>query len=215
MAAEITKEILCPGCGASVTTHMHTGIRAEEDIELREQALSETLFNWFCPECGSSFQLLYPCLYSDRTHNFMLWMSPEEDTSNIPLENMSSLEKVQKRIVTNGLEMREKILIFENDLDDRAVELVKFAIADVLKDRFDIHVREGYFRVVDRENDRIGFTFLCEGTDTLLHRTTTLDAYTKSLEAVRAYAPANNSGFFRMGFSEARETMARYASTKE
>ena len=214
MSTQITKEILCPGCGTSVSTAMWPGISADEDPSLRERALSETLFDWFCPECGYSARFLYPCLYSDRTHGFMVYLLPEGSPQE-PVElgdELASLADVKKRIVSTGLELREKILIFEKNLDDRAVELVKYAIADVLQAQTGAKILEGYFRMVDHEQNRIGFSYLLENTDRLLHRTTSLEVYDKSLEVARSFAPADSSGFFRMGSAEAANCMKAYTS---
>ena len=200
MSTQITKEILCPGCGASVSTAMWPGISADEDPSLRERALSETLFDWFCPECGYSARFLYPCLYSDRTHGFMVYLLPEGSPQE-PVElgdELASLADVKKRIVSTGLELREKILIFE--------------IADVLQAQTGAKILEGYVRMVDHEQNRIGFSYLLENTDRLLHRTTSLEVYDKSLEVARSFAPADSSGFFRMGSAEAANCMKAYTS---
>lgn len=217
MSTQITKEILCPGCGAPIATAMWPGISADEEPSLRERALNETLFDWFCPECGYSARFLYPCLYSDRAHGFMLYLLPEGSPEG-PVElghELASLADVKKRIVTTGLELREKILIFEKNLDDRAVELVKYAIADVLHSQTGAKVLEGYFRMADYEQNRIGFSYLLENTEKLLHRTTSLEVYEKSLEAARSFAPADSSGFFRMSSREAEKVMAAYTSASQ
>ena len=84
---------------------MWPGISADEDPSLRERALSETLFDWFCPECGYSARFLYPCLYSDRTHGFMVYLLPEGSPQE-PVEmgdELASLADVKKRIVSTCL----------------------------------------------------------------------------------------------------------------
>ncbi len=217
MSTQITKEIFCPGCGAPVSTQMYPAVRAEEDTELRGKILSETFFDWSCPECGYSARFLYPCLYSDRNHGFMVYLLPEGSPEG-PVElgdALSSLAQVKKRIVSTDVELREKIMIFEENLDDRAVELVKYAIADVLHSQTGSKVSEGYFRMVDRNQNRIGFSYLLEGTDKILHRTTSLEVYEKSLEVARDFAPADVSGFFPMGRAQAAKIMENYGAASE
>ena len=214
MSTQITKEIFCPGCGAPVSTQMYPAVRADEDTELRDKILSETFFDWCCPECGYSARFLYPCLYSDRNHGFMVYLLPEGSPEGpVKLgDDLSSLTQMKKRIVSTDLQLREKILIFEKDLDDRAVELVKYAIADVLHSQTGSKVSEGYFRMVDYNQNRIGFSYLLEGTEKILHRTTSLEVYEKSLEAARSYAPTDASGFFAMGSAEAAKIMENYSA---
>ena len=78
MSTEISKEVICPGCGARVAARMWTGINAEVNPNLRAQVLDETLFDWKCPQCGHEATLAYPCLYHDKGRRFMVYVLPQE-----------------------------------------------------------------------------------------------------------------------------------------
>ena len=70
---------------------------------------------------------------------------------------------VQKRVVSSLAALKEKILVFEAGLDDRAVELVKLALASVVEKKDGQKPQEGYFSFADEEKNRIGFVFFFPG----------------------------------------------------
>ena len=55
----------------------------------------------------------------------------------------------RKRIVTNQNALREKAIIFENELDDRVVELIKLLYLLDVQDKFPEVNIEGYFLVLE------------------------------------------------------------------
>lgn len=207
MAAQKVREIVCPECGNSVFATLWTGIRAGEDSELREKILQENFFNWECPECGYASELLYPCLYSDRERNFVLFHCPQE--SGFRSEELPELSGTRRRLVSSPLELREKILIFESGLDDRAIELVKYAIGELLLQKTGARVRQGYYTEMDQQENRIGFTFFVEGAERPLQRTVQLAVYEKIREVARLFGPPE-TGFFRMDSEAAKEIMEKY-----
>ena len=56
----------------------------------------------------------------------------------------------RKRIVTNQNALREKAIIFENELDDRVVELIKLLYLVDVQDKFpEVNIVEAYFLVLE------------------------------------------------------------------
>ncbi len=80
-------------------------------------------------------------------------------------EKFPQLAGVKKRVVATPAELKEKILIFEADLDDYAVELVKYALAGVLAEKTGKRTVQGYFSYADEKSNRICFSFFPEGED--------------------------------------------------
>ena len=209
LGENLTKSIVCPNCGECVPIVLHTGIQGDISAEEKEKILQETFFSWKCPACGCISQLLYPCLYSDRRYGYMLYFLPP-GASFPQWEEASEQEKVRKRIVSSPEEFREKILIFENGLDDRAVELVKYAMVQVLSRQSGVEIRSGVYLESDPEKDRMDFLFLPEGSEKALRRTTKFTMYEKVREVARQFAPAE-TGFLRMDQKAAAQIMERYA----
>ena len=137
MSTEISRPVSCPRCGETVETRMWPGINAEVNPNLREQVLQETLFNWTCPACGYVAQMAYPCLYHDKGRKLMVYLVPnggKEELDAVDVDRaFPQIGYVQKRVVSSLAELKEKILIFEAGLDDRAVELVKWALSAVVE----------------------------------------------------------------------------------
>lgn len=214
MSTQMSKDVGCPKCGAALRTQMWPGICAQENPGLRARILDETIFDWKCPECGYSAQFVYPCLYHDRERKFMVYLVPDGSEKEFqPVDvgqKFPQLAPVTKRVVSSPAELKEKILIFEAGLDDRAVELVKYALAGVLEEKRGKKAVRGYFSFADESENRIGFAFFPEGEKDPVLRRTSMDAYRKSLEIVKGQdIPASNS-FFPVDAVTAQDILNKY-----
>ncbi len=122
--------ITCPKCGQVQSQTIYERISAVESPELREKILKNQLYKFTCNNCSNTLTLLYPSLYHDAVSGFMIYLIPEKDQERYgSLELDSIMEEYLNlkttRIVRIPNQLAEKIIIFENGLDDRLVELVK------------------------------------------------------------------------------------------
>lgn len=213
MSTEISKPVSCPRCGEAVETRMWPGINAEVNPNLREQVLRETLFNWTCPACGYVAQMAYPCLYHDKGRKFMVYLVPNSGDQALDEvdvdEAFPQIGCVQKRVVSSLAALKEKILLFEAGLDDRAAEVVKLALASVIGQKDGKKPQEGYFSFADEEKDRIGFLFFFPGRPEPVRKTTRMDAYRRSEEIVRALDP-RQKGFAAVDAALAQQLLGAY-----
>lgn len=200
MSTQTSKEVSCPHCGAAVKTPMWPGINAKENPELRGRVLDETLFDWECPECGYRARLMYPCLYHDPDRGFMVYAVPNGSGREFQpvdvAEKFPQLVGLKKRVVPTLAQLKEKVLIFEAGLDDIAVELVKYALAGVLREKYGKKTENGYFCYADEAENRIGFSFFLEGSDEPVQKSTRMDAYRKTLEIVNYAQNSADGGCF-------------------
>jgi hypothetical protein len=125
-----TSTFQCPTCRRSSHAGLWESINADLDPGMREQVLNGRAFTFVCPSCGSRETLTYASLYHDPTRKFMVWWMPEaNDMEEQDLARMNSdpaqMLGYRLRVVSTLSRLREKILIFEHQLDDRAVELLK------------------------------------------------------------------------------------------
>ena len=157
-----------PRCGAMSQARMWSGINAEVNPNLRLSVLEESLFDWTCPHCGYQAMLAYPCLYHDKSRRFMIYILPGEPdpkkAAGISAQ-FPQLRGVRKRVTGSLATLKEKILLFEDGLDDRAAELVKLLLALVLANSTGKRVEQGFYCTCDEEKDRIGFSFFVEGEE--------------------------------------------------
>lgn len=127
MEESIASRIKCPYCEKEFEISKHEFINADKDRDLRDSCVSGDLFRVECPHCHEKYMLLYPVLYFDPSHKFVIWFSAKEMTKQ--------MQAVCKEIAKSGYTLRrcgtleeftEKIQILEDGLDDVMVELAKY-----------------------------------------------------------------------------------------
>ena len=130
--------IECPHCHHEGEFKVWTSINANLNPELREQILSEELFMFHCPYCGQTTGIPAGTVYHDMENKFMLFFEffkPEDfnySSSAIPKEVVEMRPDYKFRTVYGLMELKEKIITLENELDDIAVERFKYILGHVL-----------------------------------------------------------------------------------
>lgn len=213
MSTEIRKEVCCPDCGAKTTARMWSGINAEVNPNLRLSVLDESLFDWRCPQCGYEAMLAYPCLYHDKGRRFMIYILPGKPdpakAAGIGAQ-FPQLRGVRKRVTGSLATLKEKILLFEDGLDDRAAELVKLLLAMVLERGKGKRVEQGFYCSSDEAADRIGFSFFVEGEEEPVRRMTSFAAYRQALSIVQNLLPPDGEEFLVVNEKYARDLLYRF-----
>ena len=213
MSTEIKKEVKCPGCGAMSQARMWSGINAEVNPNLRLSVLDESLFDWTCPHCGYQAMLVYPCLYHDKGRRFMIYILPREPdpqkAAGISAQ-FPQLRGVRKRVTGSLATLKEKILLFEDGLDDRAAELDKLHLALVQAHSTGKRVEQGFYCSCDEEKDRIGFSFFVEGEEEPVRRMTSFAAYRQALSIAESLLPPDGDDFLLVNQAFARALLYRY-----
>lgn len=175
------QELACPECGKAHKIIMYERILAQRQPEIKKKLLANELFVFECEECKTKMPLIYPCLYQDMEKGFMVWFAPASDgeiQGKIAAFNVESLmdetyKKMNKqyklRMVTNVNAMLEKILIFDEDMDDRTIEVQKVMLAAQVQaaDQYkDDSVRAMYFEVFSKGG--YGYTILFDKAEPYL-----------------------------------------------
>ena len=120
------EELTCPKCGKVHLCDRYSVINVTEKPELKEKVLMNKLFVFKCDACGLSAPLTYESVYVDTKKNLLFYLTPEitEETKKT-IAMWDKVEARHKRIVTSLNDLKEKILIADNLLDDRIVEFMK------------------------------------------------------------------------------------------
>lgn len=181
MSTQIKKDIVCPACGQTQKLEMYTSVNPKENAELRRDILRESIFDWECRHCGYTAQMAYPMIYHDPSLGFMISLRPSGAITKA--EPIASIRSLKKRCVKNPQELKEKILIFEAELDDVAVELVKNAIVSVVRKNIDGNVHAYFCAATDTE---ITFALFVKGRQDPVYQTTQMAVYRQSQEVLRA-----------------------------
>lgn len=137
MAVKRKETIECPYCDHKQEFESYENIELSQDKDIRTKILNEELFSFTCEDCGKKAIIAFPCLFSDMDKKMLIWLIGDytEDQKaalddDLASSALSDAEKkfaddYQKRIVGSINELKEKILIAEDDLDDRVVEVLK------------------------------------------------------------------------------------------
>lgn len=139
MAMEI---INCPGCEEEIRMNFHEFVDAQTEPELKEAIINGQFFLAECPNCGQTTLAEYPVMYTDSEKKLNVYMAPgyEPDLLNqlnsLDIEDVELDEATSFRLVENGGELLEKILIAEAGRDDRVLELYKAIACENLKEDF-------------------------------------------------------------------------------
>lgn len=138
----------CSRCGKQTVTRVYTNVNVGDNPELRELALSGSLFLWECPECGAKNLISSPLLYSDPDQKFIVCFSqsPISAEGDIP-------GYVARQVPTVGAFI-EKVKILSSGLDDIAMELCKMVTCQELGKQVDLK-----FLSIDGADQTITLTY--------------------------------------------------------
>jgi len=120
-------EMTCPYCQKKYVAEVYDSVNVKTDPDLRERTISGDLFRQDCPHCHKSFLLQPPLIYSDPDHKFVIWLSQKEVVEDVSAFAKPLIQQGYKlRRCATVHELVEKIQIFEDGMDDVAVELAKY-----------------------------------------------------------------------------------------
>jgi hypothetical protein len=124
-------DVTCPGCGEAGTREILKRACISKHPEIKEDITSGSYFEWKCPKCEKRFFIDDVFLYNDDERKFMVYYVPgfSKDMLEIPtvLKTDADYDTEHSilRVTSGFVDFVEKIKIFEEGLDDRAVEAVK------------------------------------------------------------------------------------------
>lgn len=140
MSINIKQSVKCPKCAQMSEVTVWSSITVKDSQDLKADLLAGKINMFKCPSCEHIALMPHPMLYHDEDKKLMISFSPTNDTvlkenmfSNIKESSKKSgeLEKLEGynlRFVTDYNELLEKVLIFDNELNDKAVEVIKLMI---------------------------------------------------------------------------------------
>ena len=149
MMDNITKQVLCGFCGKEFDYTVYPEIHIPGDHKLKKKVLNKTLFCPTCPYCKEEIKLKPNCIYRNDSKKEVVIVTDSQDTDfetllmtgNIALNDVHSDEDVlafigglyKRRVVRDVDSFREKILLSDNNYDDRIIELMKLSLSEILE----------------------------------------------------------------------------------
>ena len=137
MTEAFAHNIRCPGCNTESPFTIYRSLNVTLNPDEKQSLLAGELFRFRCPKCGAATQVVYPMLYHDMQQQFMIWMIPDDGSGDAPppeppgpgLPSGGVMSGYKTRSVNSVNELLEKVLIFDANLDDVTLEMIKIVIA--------------------------------------------------------------------------------------
>lgn len=218
MSEKVEKYVTCPKCEQQVMTEIVCSLNTENDKDARSLIFDEKIFRWKCKKCGFQTKLFHPVLYSDIKNKFMVYYIPKIERKQISDERLelefSDLSYVKKRVVASVNSMKEKIVLFEKNIDDLTLELTKSAVSEVVAKSTSRTVHSGYFMSMDE--DKLTFQYFVGSDRRSYIQTISKEVFHRSSEIVKKYFSRENQkpGFLNINDVWAKEALKKYKSNK-
>ncbi len=140
MSLNSKQNVRCPQCGQMSDVTVWDMITVKDSADLKQDLLRGRINMFQCPSCAHTALMPTPMLYQDDEKRLLISFSPCNDplvkgqlydnvckASNDSGE-LKQFEGYNLRFVTDYNEILEKILIFDNDLNDKTIEVLKLMI---------------------------------------------------------------------------------------
>ena len=139
MSINFKKQIKCPSCASLSEMTLWQSITVSDSQDLKDDLLKGQVNIFRCASCGATALVPVPLLYHDEEKHLMISFSPCEEDDKIRLFNqvketsrqsgeLSELSDYNLRFVCSYNEFLEKILIFDNSLSDKTIEVLKLLV---------------------------------------------------------------------------------------
>ena len=155
MSKSHTETIKCPKCGKESEFLVWETIDTALDPQMKAQVRSGEAFRWKCPECGEETLVFYPVIYHQVNDRYIIAFAPGNTDSAAKYMNELSVNNESgykfdvgytKRVVPDMNRFREKLLILDEGLDDRVIEIMKlFVIAEAAKSEPELKLKAVFF----------------------------------------------------------------------
>ena len=140
MSLNLKQNVKCPKCSQMSEVTVWNSITVKDSEDLKHDLLTGKVNMFRCPSCSYSALMPTPMLYHDEDKRLMISFSPCDDVvlksqlfDNVQKSSKESgeldkLEGYNLRFVTDYNELLEKILIFDNDMNDKTMEVIKLMV---------------------------------------------------------------------------------------
>lgn len=140
MSLNSKQNVKCPKCGQMSEVTVWNMITVRDSADLKQDLLQGRVNMFHCLSCSHTALMPSPMLYHDEEKRLLISFSPCNDPllkaqlyDNVCKTSRESgeLEKFEGynlRFVTDYNEILEKILIFDNNMNDKTIEVLKLMI---------------------------------------------------------------------------------------
>ena len=112
-------------------------------------------------------------------------------------------------------ELKEKVLILEEGLNDYATELVKTALTQVVTSKWGVAPEKSFYCGIDHDKNTIEYVFYLNEEDPPVYQGIKMDVYQASLEIVESIVTKEPNAFLRIDNHIAQEILAAHRHMQE
>ncbi len=140
MSINSKQSVKCPKCGHLQDMTVWSSITADDSPDLKQELLKRNINIFKCEDCEQQALIPTPLLYHDQKNKLLISFTPCSDKiqkqklflqikqASKESGELKDYEDYNLRFVTEYDELLEKILIFDNKLHDKVIELIKVLI---------------------------------------------------------------------------------------
>lgn len=140
MSINYKQSIKCPKCGHLQEMNVWSSITCDDSPDLKQDLLEAKINIFRCEDCGQAALVPAPLLYHDKDKKLLISFTPCNDNAqklrlfeevrkaSRESEELKEYEDYNLRFVTVYDELLEKLLIFDNGLHDKVIEVLKVLI---------------------------------------------------------------------------------------
>lgn len=134
-------QLKCLNCSGLIPFTVWQSINVTLDPEQKKRILDNSMFVVICPSCRKEYFFPYDFLYHDMEKQFILFYNEDDNTENADLERtvlpdemleFGTINEYKYRVVKGLNRLKEKILIFDENLDDFEIEHIKYALIQTI-----------------------------------------------------------------------------------
>lgn len=164
MAQQRILTIPCARCKAPVQFLWSARITAGSDPEAERRVQEGSLFEERCTHCGQDNFACYACLYLNPQRGFGVQYEAAGQAAQLPQDLACICGDYVLRAAATPGEFFEKIAVLTRGLDDRAIEFLKWACIDKVKEDFAQNPVEGLaYLPPEPGEEAISFSILAGG----------------------------------------------------
>jgi hypothetical protein len=164
--------VTCPDCGHSQTERVWHSINVTLSPDLKQRLFDDKINVFYCEQCESVYPIGIDLLYHDMDKKIQIYeqysdLDMQKELAKIEAQLPFTTEPYRyRRIVKSRNELKEKILIFDDNLDDRVIEYLKIVLTVKAQEDHKPKDRCHVSYNGKRNDDEIIFSLFCDGEHT-------------------------------------------------
>ncbi|MDD3057382.1 MAG: CpXC domain-containing protein [Sphaerochaeta sp.] len=178
--------LTCPHCKEQgeqqLTPFLDLGKHPKQKLAI----LTDSLFTLTCPSCKQQYSVLHELLVVDEKQHYAFMLIPDTELGEVDgkVTGKEEFDEYLLRLVGSSAGLKEKLLLLDNNLDDRVIELCKLYLSMQLEQQ-DVQL---FFADQQKEEQTLLFTVMDAESHVLGSVECERELYTQLTETVKAFA---------------------------